>query len=461
MDINEVVVKLRELLGPEKVLSEPEDIYVYGYDSSIVYKGYPWVIVRAYSTEDVVKVLKFADEHVIPVIPRGAGTSLTGGPIPINGGIILDLSGMKKIRVDVDDGIVEAEAGAIVDEVDKECRKYGFMFPIDPASAEVATIGGSLANDGGGMRGARYGTMRHVLLSVEVVLPGGKVLQLGSPVYKQALGYELAQLIAGSEGTLGIITKATFKIVPLPERVGRILAFFSDVEDAAKAIFTIRRRGLNPLILEFMDDITLQAVDSVYKLGLPQANAAVLADVDGPSEAIDRYINTFKGIFKEYNAFRIDVATDPDEMNRIYMARKGAYPALSRLYPVVIIGDVCVPLSKLPNIVKAIKDISKKYELPIAAVGHAGDGNLHTFTGLHSTSGDEWERGYKANDEIALVALELGGSVSAEHGIGMQKKYLLVKELKVRRSEYALELMKGIKKLFDPKGILNPGKLFD
>jgi len=461
MDVNEVVSKLRELLGPEKVLSEPEDIYVYGYDSSIVYKGYPWVIVRAYSTEDVVKVLRFADEYVVPVIPRGAGTSLTGGPIPVNGGIILDLSGMRGIRVDVDNGIVEAEAGAIVDEVDKECRKYGFMFPIDPASAEVATIGGTLANDGGGMRGARYGTMRNVLLSVEVVLPGGKVLQLGSPVYKQALGYELAQLIAGSEGTLGIITKATFKIVPLPERIGRILAFFNDVEDAAKAIFTIRRRGLNPLILEFMDDITLQAVDAVYKLGLPQAKAAVLADVDGPSEAIDRFINTFKGIFKEYNAFRIDLATDPDEMNRIYMARKGAYPALSRLYPVVIIGDICVPLSKLPNIVKAIKDISKKYEIPIAAVGHAGDGNLHTFTGLHSTSGDEWERGYKANDEIALVALELGGSVSAEHGIGMQKKYLLEKELKVRRSEYALELMRGIKKLFDPKGILNPGKLFD
>jgi len=461
MDVNEVVSKLRELLGPEKVLSEPEDIYVYGYDSSIVYKGYPWVIVRAYSTEDVVKVLRFADEYVVPVIPRGAGTSLTGGPIPVNGGIILDLSGMRGIRVDVDNGIVEAEAGAIVDEVDKECRKYGFMFPIDPASAEVATIGGTLANDGGGMRGARYGTMRNVLLSVEVVLPGGKVLQLGSPVYKQALGYELAQLIAGSEGTLGIITKATFKIVPLPERIGRILAFFNDVEDAAKAIFTIRRRGLNPLILEFMDDITLQAVDAVYKLGLPQAKAAVLADVDGPSEAIDRFINTFKGIFKEYNAFRIDLATDPDEMNRIYMARKGAYPALSRLYPVVIIGDICVPLSKLPNIVKAIKDISKKYEIPIAAVGHAGDGNLHTFTGLHSTSGNEWERGYKANDEIALVALELGGSVSAEHGIGMQKKYLLEKELKVRRSEYALELMRGIKKLFDPKGILNPGKLFD
>jgi len=461
MDVNEVVSKLRELLGPEKVLSEPEDIYVYGYDSSIVYRGYPWVIVRAYSTEDVVKVLRFADEYVVPVIPRGAGTSLTGGPIPVNGGIILDLSGMRGIRVDVDNGIVEAEAGAIVDEVDKECRKYGFMFPIDPASAEVATIGGTLANDGGGMRGARYGTMRNVLLSVEVVLPGGKVLQLGSPVYKQALGYELAQLIAGSEGTLGIITKATFKIVPLPERIGRILAFFNDVEDAAKAIFTIRRRGLNPLILEFMDDITLQAVDAVYKLGLPQAKAAVLADVDGPSEAIDRFINTFKGIFKEYNAFRIDLATDPDEMNRIYMARKGAYPALSRLYPVVIIGDICVPLSKLPNIVKAIKDISKKYEIPIAAVGHAGDGNLHTFTGLHSTSGNEWERGYKANDEIALVALELGGSVSAEHGIGMQKKYLLEKELKVRRSEYALELMRGIKKLFDPKGILNPGKLFD
>ncbi|MEM1880942.1 MAG: FAD-binding oxidoreductase, partial [Sulfolobales archaeon] len=396
----DLIDKLKDILGPDKVLSEVEDIYVYGYDSSIVYSGVPWAIVRAYSTEDVVKLLQFADEHHIPVIPRGAGTSLTGGPVPLNGGIILDLRPMNKINVNVDDGVVEAEAGATVDEVDRECRKYGFMFPIDPASAEVATIGGTLANDGGGMRGARYGTIRNVVLSMEVVLPGGKVLNLGSPVYKQALGYELTQLLVGSEGTLGVITKAVFKIVPLPERLGRILAFFNDVEDAARAIFTIRRRGLQPLVLEFMDDITLQAVDSVYKLGLPPAAAAVLADVDGYAESIERLINTFKNIFIEHNAFKVDVATDPKEMERIYAARKGAYPALSRLYPVVIIGDVCVPLSKLPKMVRAVKDVSKKYEVPIAAVGHAGDGNLHTFTGLHSATGDEWERGYKANDEL-------------------------------------------------------------
>lgn len=461
MDSSELVNKLKDLLGADKVLSEVEDLYVYGYDSSIIYSGTPLVIVRAYGTEDVVKVLKFADEYAIPVIPRGGGTSLTGGPIPIKESIILDLSAMNKIKVNVDDGIVEAEAGAIVDEVDKECRKYGFMFPIDPASSEVATIGGTLANDGGGMRGARYGTMRNVVLSMEVVLPGGKVLNLGSPVYKQALGYELTQLMVGSEGTLGVITKATFKIVPLPEKLGRILAFFNDAEDAARAIFTIRRRGLNPLILEFMDDVTLQAVDSVYKLGLPPAAAAVLADVDGYAESIDRLINTFKNIFIENNAFKVDVATDPKEMERIYAARKGAYPALSKLYPAVIIGDICVPLSKLPNIVKAVKDISKKYDVVIAAVGHAGDGNLHTFTGVSSTSADEWERADNANKEIGLVAIELGGSASAEHGIGMQKKYLLARELKIRSGEELIEYMKSIKKLFDPKGIMNPGKLFD
>ncbi|MEM2205835.1 MAG: FAD-binding oxidoreductase [Sulfolobales archaeon] len=457
----DLIDKLKDILGPDKVLSEVEDIYVYGYDSSIVYSGVPWAIVRAYSTEDVVKLLQFADEHHIPVIPRGAGTSLTGGPVPLNGGIILDLRPMNKINVNVDDGVVEAEAGATVDEVDRECRKYGFMFPIDPASAEVATIGGTLANDGGGMRGARYGTIRNVVLSMEVVLPGGKVLNLGSPVYKQALGYELTQLLVGSEGTLGVITKAVFKIVPLPERLGRILAFFNDVEDAARAIFTIRRRGLQPLVLEFMDDITLQAVDSVYKLGLPPAAAAVLADVDGYAESIERLINTFKNIFIEHNAFKVDVATDPKEMERIYAARKGAYPALSRLYPVVIIGDVCVPLSKLPKMVRAVKDVSKKYEVPIAAVGHAGDGNLHTFTGLHSATGDEWERGYKANDELSLIAVELGGSASAEHGIGMQKKHLLLRELKLRSGEHVVEIMKDIKKIFDPKGIMNPGKLLD
>lgn len=461
MSINLVIGRLRELLGEEKVLTAPEDLYVYGYDSSIVYIGKPWAVVRATSTDDVVKVLKVADEHSIPIIPRGGGSSLTGSSVPVDGGIVLDLRPMNKIKVYVDDGVVEAEAGATVDEVDRECRKYGFMFPIDPASAEVATIGGTIANDGGGMRGARYGTMRHALLAIEVVLPGGKVLQLGSPVYKQALGYELAQLIAGSEGTLGVITRGWFKIVPLPERIGRILAFFNDVEDAAKAIFMIRRRGLNPLILEFLDDITLQAVESVYKLGLPQAAAAVLADVDGPHESIERLINTFKNIFEEFHAFKVEVALTPEEMNRIYMARKAAYPALSKLYPVVIIGDICVPISKLPQMVKAIKSIASKYSVPIAAVGHAGDGNLHTFTGLNTASGDEWDRGCKANDEISLIALELGGSMSAEHGIGIQKKYLLEKEIKYRGSEYALEIMRQIKRVFDPKGILNPGKLFD
>ncbi len=461
MNVPELVNELKNLLGEGKVLSEAEDLYVYGFDSSLIFSGTPWVVVRAHTTEDVVKLLKFADEHSIPIIPRGSGTSLTGAPVPLTGGIILDLRAMNKIRVFVDDGIVEAEAGATVDEVDKECRKYGFMFPIDPASSEVATIGGTIANDGGGMRGARYGTMRNVLLSLEVVLPGGKVLHLGSPVYKQALGYELTQLFAGSEGTLGVITKAVFKIVPLPERIGRLLAFFNDVEDAARAIFTIRRRGLNPLVLEFMDDITLQAVDSVYKLGLPDAAAAVLADVDGYSESIERLVNTFKNIFLEHKAFKVEVAMEPKELERIYIARKAAYPALSRLYPVVIIGDVCVPLSKLPAMVKAVKDVSRKYEIPIAAVGHAGDGNLHTFVGMHSTSGDEWERGHKANDELALIAVELGGSASAEHGVGAQKKHLLERELAMRGSDEVLHIMKSIKKVFDPKGIMNPGKLFD
>ncbi|RLE49813.1 MAG: glycolate oxidase subunit GlcD [Candidatus Methanomethylicota archaeon] len=458
LDQHELASKLVELLGEDKVLAQEEDLYVYGFDATQTFRGKPWAVIRPTCTEDVVKVLAFADQHVIPVVPRGGGSSLTGAVVPIRGGIVLDMTAMRSIRVDVENGVVEAEAGATIDQIDKECRKYGFFFPPDPASSEVATLGGALAGNSGGMRGARYGTMRNWVLAIEVVLPGGKALWLGSPTYKWRGTYDLMGLFVGSEGTLGVITRAVLKIAPLPERIARILALFNDVEAAAKAIYEVRRRGLNPLILEFLDRDSILMVDETYKLGLPKAEAAVLVDVDGPSEAIDRLARQVVELMKEAGAFKVDLATDQEAMDKLYTARREAYSSVTRKYPVVIIEDIVVPLSKLADAVRMLEEVKKKYGLTIITFGHAGDGNLHPNICIDPSNKEEVDKAEKAFYEIAKIALKLGGAVSAEHGIGLQKVELLKMELEHRKSLEAMEYMKAIKRIFDPKGIMNPGK---
>ncbi|MCC6022226.1 MAG: FAD-binding oxidoreductase [Desulfurococcaceae archaeon] len=460
MGVEEVISKLKEAVGSENVITDPEELYVYSFTAYAVVREEPLAIVKAKSTEDVVKVLKIANDYVIPVVPRGSGTSVIGASTPVKGSIVLDLRPMRKIRVDVANGVVEAEAGAYVDEVDRECRKYGFMFPVDPASAEAATIGGALAMDGGGMRGARYGTMRHVTLGIEVVLPGGQVITLGGPVYKQATGYDLMHIFIGSEGTLGVITRGWFKIVPAPKSVGRVVAYFDNVEDAAKGVYEIRRRGFTPLIIEFMDDIVVKLANKVKGLNFPEKNM-VIVDIDSPKpEILNSMLNEVAEVLKASGAVLVQFTTDPDEMAKLYTVRKQAYPIFAATFPFSFMGDLSVPLSALPAVVKKVREVSAKYGITIGLIGHAGDGNLHPLVGLESRD-EWWSKARPALVEIEGYSIELGGTISGEHGIGIERKDLLIKELRARRSEAVLEYMRQIKKIFDPKGIMNPGKLVD
>jgi len=458
MAVNEVISKLSEAVGSENIITDPEELYVYSFTAYAVVREEPLAIIKARSTEDIVKVLKIANDYIIPVVPRGSGTSVIGASTPVKGSIVLDLRPMKRIRVDVANGVVEAEAGATVDEVDRECRKYGFMFPVDPASAEAATIGGALAMDAGGMRGARYGTMRHVTLGIDVILPTGQLLTLGGPIFKQATGYDLMHIFIGSEGTLGVITKGTFKIVPAPTSIGRVVAYFDDVEDATRGVFEIRKRGFTPLIIEFMDDVVVKLANKIKGLNFLGKNM-VIVDIDAPKEVLNSMLNDVAQVLAA-GAAQVQFTTDPDEMAKLYAVRKQAYPTFAAAFPFSFMGDLSVPLSALPAVVKKVRDVASKYNITIGLIGHAGDGNLHPLVGLHSKD-EWWTKARPALIEIESYSIEVGGTISGEHGVGIERKDLLIKELRARHNEAILEYMRQIKKIFDPKGIMNPGKLID
>ncbi len=453
------VVKLLRRELKDKVLTEPEDLYAYTSDASTVYKQVPLAVVRAYSTEDVSKVLRIAHETGTPVVTRGGGTSLTGASVPVEGSIVLDVTPMDRVEVNVDDGWVMAEAGATVAKVDQECRKYGFFFPPDPASSRYATIGAALAENAGGLRGAKYGVMKNWVLSIEVVIPGGEVIRIGKPLYKWRWGPDLISLFVGSEGTLGVITRAWLRIYPLPEHVVRILGLFDRLEDAGKAIFEIRRSGILPTMMELLDEESVDIVRRQSGLEVPEVEALIIVDVDGPRESVWRLAEEVKSII-EKNGGKAEASDDPEEMKKLYAVRQGIYAAVTRTYRGVLIEDVVFPVSKLVEALSGLKKIKEKYGLPMPTFGHAGDGNLHPNICYDPDDPDQVRKAEEMFREVALLAIRLGGSLSGEHGIGLVKKELFLEELKSVNSLGYLRLIKEIKRLIDPKGIMNPGKLF-
>ncbi len=454
----DVIKALRKELG-DKVLTEPEDLYAYVTDASAFVRQVPLAVVRAYSTEDVSLVLRIANDTTTPVVVRGGGTSLTGASIPVKGGIVLDVTPMDKIEVNVDDGWVMAEAGATVAKVDQECRKYGYFFPPDPASSRYATIGAALAENAGGLRGAKYGVMKNWVLSLEVVIPGGEVIRVGKPLYKWRWGPDLISLFIGSEGTLGVITRAWLKIHPLPEKVVRVLGLFDSLEDAGKAIFEIRRSGILPTMLELLDDESVRIVREHSKIDIPEAEAMIIVDVDGPTESVWRLAKRVISII-ESSGGRAEASDDPEEMKKLYAARQGIYAAVTRTYKGVLIEDIVFPVSKLVDALREIKKIKRKYGLPMPTFGHAGDGNLHPNICYDPEDPDQVEKAERMFHEVAMLAIRMGGSLSGEHGIGLTKKDLFLEELKSVNSMGYLRIVKEIKRIIDPKGIMNPGKLY-
>lgn len=450
-----IIREFEEAAGKENCFTDKMHLSIYSTGSIDIMRKSPAMAIRIADENAISRVMKIAYKYSIPVIPRGSGSSPTGAVVPPDDAIILDLKPLNRIKVSYEDGFVEAYAGATLKNINIECGKYGFMFPPDPSSIASSTVGGAINENSGGMRCARYGVVRDWLLKMDVVLADGTETTFGESIYKNRGGYNIVDIICGSEGTLCIVKKAWFKIIAVPEKIYRIAGFYNNVADAMDAILKIRK--LNPLILEYSDYYGIKAANSVKGFKYPESRGGmVLVDTDYSTG----YFKEIEEILKE-KAINIVMPENNTEFENIFEVRRIAFTAPALLCKGFIDGDIVVPLSKLKVAIERIEKIREKYSVYISICGHAGDGNLHPQVGGDPGNNEEWNRVLKAVEEINMLAIELGGSISGEHGIGRIKKDLFIRQLEYKNQSYSLELMKSIKKLFDPKNILNRNNFFD
>ncbi len=453
------LVKLLEdiLLDERRILTDKADLYSYSFDASFgVYL--PDVVVQPTATMEVTEVMKLANQYEIPVYPRGQGTSLSGGPLPVKGGIVLDFSQWnQKLVVDPEDMVAVVSPGVITADINAAAKKEGLIYPPDPSSSNVSTIGGNLAENSGGPRGLKYGVTKDYVIGLEVVTPEGEVIRTGGRTVKNVTGYDLTKLIVGAEGTLGIITEAILRLYPKPQATKTLMATFEDIVCCGQAITKILSSGILPSKLEIMDNASINAVEAYEPLGLPiGAEALLLIELDGHPKAIENEMISVQKICKNTAATEVKIANTNEEAIELWKARKLVSPAIVRKKPTKISEDATVPRSQIPNMVQRLKEIKDKYNVDLVVFGHAGDGNLHPNIITDKRDLEEMQRVEQAVEEIFEAAIELGGTLSGEHGIGTLKAPFMETEL----GEVGVDMMKRIKESWDPKNILNPGKIF-
>lgn len=451
------ITALQAIVGKDNVMTSPEDLFCYSYDATPGFSHMPEAVVVPANTAEVSQVMALANEHRIPVYPRGAGTNLSAGTVPTKGGIVLLMTKMNKIlEIDPTNLTATAEPGVVVVELNKAVEKFGLLYPPDPGTLTTATMGGTVAENSGGLRGLKYGVSKHYIMGLEIVLADGRILNTGGKNVKDVAGYDLTKLFTGSEGTLGVVTKIMVKLVPAPEARKSMLATFSNLDDAGKAITNIIGSKIIPATLEIMDNATIRTVEDYAHVGLPtDAEAVLLIEVDGIQEVVDKEAASVEKALKDANAVEIKVAKDAAERDRIWTARRAALPALAKLRPTTFVEDATVPRDKVPEMIRAINNIAQKYNVTIGTFGHAGDGNMHPTIVCDIRNEEEMERVYKAMDEIFAAAIAMGGTLSGEHGIGLGK----LKYMQDQFGEVGMQTMRAIKKALDPNSILNPGKL--
>ncbi|WP_243296712.1 FAD-binding oxidoreductase [Bacillus litorisediminis] len=458
MDRDRMIDLIGEFIPEKKrILTDKADLYSYSYDASFgVYV--PDVVVQPKETEEVAKIMKLANQYEIPVYPRGQGTSLSGGPLPVKGGIVLDLSRWdQKLEIDAEDMVAIVSPGVITAHINAKAMEKGLIYPPDPSSSNIATIGGNLAENAGGPRGLKYGVTKDYVIGLEVVTPEGEVIRTGGRTVKNVTGYDLTKLIVGSEGTLGIITEAILRLYPKPAASKTLMALFDDLVDSGKAISKVLSSGILPAKMEIMDQASIQAVEAYHPLGLPiDVEALILIELDGHPMAIADEMVKVQEVCKEVGAREVKVASTDDEAKELWKARKLVSPAIVRVKPTKISEDATVPRSKIPDMFKRLKEIKEKYKIDLVVFGHAGDGNLHPNIIADKRDHEEMKRVELAVQEIFEAAIELGGTLSGEHGIGTMKAPFMEMEL----GKVGLDMMKRIKESWDPKNILNPGKIF-
>jgi len=453
--------KLKEIVGDDNVLDNPADLYVYGSDSS-VHEALPDVVVRPRNAGQVQEIMRYANNERIPVIPRGSGSGMCGQVVPVKGGIVLDMKAMNRIlEINLQDGYCRVEPGVVDDDLNKALKPHGVFYPPTPASSVVATIGGEIANNASGGRSVKYGAARDAVLAVKVVLASGELLSFGSTTRVAASGYALERLMVGSEGTLAVIVEACLRFVPIPKLRCLGSAKFNKLSEAGDAIAGIMGGGCQPSMLELIDKVAIVAVNKANNLGLPEVEAILLYEADGMAkEMIDVEIGKIEDICRKHKGFDMESSYEANERARIWAGRAKLFPSLSKydesLASTSLADDMAVPFSKMAECADKIHEIADRHGLVMTAYGHCGAGCMHTKILMETDKEISWEHARAAVSEIYDFVRSVGGTTSAEHGIGMSKAGAFKKE-----KAASLELMRAIKRAFDPNNILNPGKLMD
>ncbi|UCZ54441.1 glycolate oxidase subunit GlcD [Bacillus shivajii] len=454
----QVRTELVKIVGEENVLDSKQDLIVYAYDATPNYQAMPDAVVKPRHTKDISEMLKICNEHRVPVVPRGSGTNLCAGTTPLEGGIVLLFNYMNKI-IDIDEENLTAtvQPGVITQDLIHEVEHRGLFYPPDPSSMKISTIGGNINECSGGLRGLKYGVTRDYVMGLEFVLPNGDIVKTGGKLTKDVAGYDLTRLMVGSEGTLGIVTEATLKVIPKPESKKTMLVYYDSLEEAGRAVSNIISNRIIPATLEFLDQPTVQVVEDFAKIGLPtEVGAILLIEQDGPEEVVKKDIEKIADICEEQNALAVKVAETAEEGEALTAARRAALSALARMKPTTILEDATVPRSKIAEMVREIERIAKRNKVRICTFGHAGDGNLHPTCMTDARDKKEMERVENAFEEIFEKAIELEGTITGEHGVGVMKSPYLSWKL----GEEGVQAMKAIKQAFDPNNIMNPGKIF-
>jgi glycolate oxidase len=453
-----ILSHLESITGRGGIFTSPEDLAVYGYDGTFE-EGRPDVVVLPSTTEQVSRIVQAAAAERIPIVPRGMGSGLAAGSVPFRGGIALSTTRMNRIlEIDKANATVRAEAGVVTADLQAAVEKNGLFYPPDPSSIRHSTIGGNIACNAGGPRCLKYGVTGDYVLGLTVVLADGRILRTGGKCIKDVVGYDLNALFTGSEGTLGIVTEALLRLIALPKFYRTALVEFVSLDDAARTVDSILSAGIVPAALELMDETAIACVEEAMHLGLPlDVEAALLIETDGAEEeTVTREIEAAAEICRKSGSRRVRVAKDEEERTALWQARRSVSPSLGRKAPNKLGEDITVPRSAIPEVIRRVKAIGAKYGLPIVIFGHAGDGNLHPNILFDKRDPGQWKKVQQMVEEEFSAALDLGGTLSGEHGVGALKRPYLEKAL----GPVSADIQKRIKQALDPLNILNPGKIF-
>lgn len=446
---------LKTIFGSDKVLTDPSECWAYGYDNSRQ-QANPDAVVFAGNTEQVQSLIQFCNENNIPLVARGRGSGTTGATVPTQGGIVLSMEQMTNIiNIDKANRVVVVEPGVTNQELQDAVAEQGFFWPPDPTSAAFCTIGGNLAYNSAGPRAVKYGTPRENILGLKAVTGEGKIISTGTYTTKGVVGYDLTRLIVGSEGTLAIITEATLKLTPLPEAKRVLQAIFSDIHTAAQAVSAIMAQSFTPCALEFIDGHAIDMVRNYSEASLPEnAGAMLMIEVDGPEQALESGVTSIHNATKNNGLISFTEAKTQEEVNALWATRKALSPALRNVAPKKINEDVVVPVSRIPDLIEGLESLSKKYQIKIVNFGHAGNGNIHVNLLTDPDNPSELERVDKCLSDVFSLVIELKGTISGEHGVGIVKREFVDREI----DSITLNYMHQLKSVFDPKNILNPDK---